>query len=362
VSINSEVQELLPWMINHRRSLHKIPEVCYKEFKTSEYIQKALTELGLSFETVLTGVVVRIKGTDPKRTLGFRADMDALSIEEKNECDYKSEHKGFMHACGHDGHMAILLGLAKYLTKNPPKNNVVLVFQPAEEGGAGAVKMIESGKVCADVYYALHLEPALQTGKFASVAGEMLAGAEQLEITFKGVGRHAQLHDGTRDAILASARFINDVEVLNTKNFIFHTGTIRGGSAMNVVADETSITCTMRFFRDEERQTAHKKIQQLLGDIKEQNVGNGLYQRIGELYVPLINTAKEVEKLQSLPGFVLAEKRFGGEDFAYFVNKYSGALIWVGAKLNGETLHSNKFDFDENALAVGLQIFVKLID
>jgi len=147
MKIDPQIKKLLPSMIEHRRSLHKIPELCYQEIKTTAYLHNALKEIGLPFKTAGTGIVVNIVGTNAKKTIGFRADMDALSIEEKTECEYASQHKGRMHACGHDGHMAMLLGFAQYLKDHPPKDNVVLVFQPAEEGGLGAAKMIQSGLV-----------------------------------------------------------------------------------------------------------------------------------------------------------------------------------------------------------------------
>ena len=357
------LEDLLPWMINHRRNLHKIPEVCHKEFKTSAYLQGILKELGLPFKTVKTGIVVKIDGTapPPRKTLGFRADIDGLNITENTGLEYVSTHPGFMHACGHDGHMSILLGFAKYLTQNPPKHNVVLVFQPAEEGDAGALTMIESGLCDADVFYALHIDPGEPTGTVTACAGPAMAGAEILRITFNGVGRHAQFHNGKQDAILAAAKFLNDIEVLNTADVLFHTGVIKGGEVFNAVAEEAFLDTTLRFYSMQAYNTAIKKIEEVIDDIKKQDIGVGRYEKCAVLYIPVINTASEVEKLKNLPGFIESKRLWVAEDFAFFADKYSGFIAWLGAKTDGESLHSSKFTFDENALLKGVKVFIHLL-
>ena len=359
-----QIVELLPWMIKHRRELHKIPELLYKEVKTSAYLQKVLNkELGFKLTTVGTGIVVKIKGTCPSKTIGFRADMDALPINEEHESDYKSKHKGVMHACGHDGHMAMLLGFAKYLSMNPPVNNVVLVFQPAEEGGGlGAKTMIDSGLIDANVFYGLHIEPMIEVGKFASRKGVMMAGGEFFDVEFEGGSRHARERDGTQDAVFAAAKFIIDAEKLNKNEFIFQVGKNDGGFMAGNIADKAQIKGTMRFFETSDFEKAKETLSFIAKDIEKQNIAKVKIAYTGKVYPPLINTPSEVEKIENLDGFQIKNKIFCIEDMSLYIKKYSGMFIELGAKTDGKNpIHTSKFTFNEKALAVGLQLFKTLL-
>jgi len=354
------MEQIKDWVIQQRRELHKIPELGYKEFKTSAYIQKVLNKLGFKFQTVGTGIVVNIKGTDPKKTIGFRADMDALPIEEQYQSDYKSTHSGVMHACGHDGHMAVLLGWAKYLQMNPPKNNVVLVFQPAEElFGLGAQAMVESGLVRADVFYAIHVQPEYEVGKFDI---KKLAGGELFTVEFTGKGRHACNHDGKDDAILAATRFISDLESLNTKDFIFHVGKINGGDAPTAVADKVVINGTMRYFDTNNLKIAHKKISAVIAEIEKQNLGKATITYDEKRYPPTIPTPKLVDQISKLDGCVGVIETFGSEDFSVFIENFTGAIMYIGAKVDGVPLHNSRFTLNEDALLFGIKLFKKLFE
>jgi len=361
MKIDSDIQKLLPWTIHKRRDLHKIPELAYKEFKTSKYIQSVLTELNLPFTTVGTGVVVRIKGTSPQKTVGFRADIDGLQVKEKTGCAYASTHSGYMHACGHDGHTAVLLGFAKCLTQHPPKNNVVLVFQPAEEGGKGAGTMIESGLCDADVYYALHIDPLLETGKIGCAPGEFMAGRDRFEITVTGLSRHTSLRDGKRDAVLACARLVCETRFLNSADFIFQANIIHGGTAPNVIADTAILTGTVRYFNEKVLQQKYSKLKTIMKSIQATDDVKIKIKIGSSNYPPLVNTQAAFDRIKQFAGFVPMPRRFTAEDFSLFINKYSGALIWLGAKLDGHPLHSNKFNFNENALVNGIQVFKQLL-
>jgi hippurate hydrolase len=284
-----------------------------------------------------------------------------LEIKEKTGCSYSSTHSGLMHACGHDGHTAMLLGFAKYLTKNPPKDNVVLVFQPAEEGGKGAAQMIESGLCDADEFYALHMDPFLETGKIGCAPDEAMAGRDRFEITVSGSSRHASLRDGKRDAVLACARLVCETRYLNGADFIFQANIIQGGTAANIIADTAILTGTVRYFSNKVLQQKYKKLDAIIKAIQATDEVK-IKIKIGDKrYPPLINTRQAVEKIKKLDGFVPASKKFAAEDFSLFINKYSGALIWLGAKVAGFPLHSNKFNFDENALINGVQVFKHLL-
>lgn len=361
MEIDSSVKDILPWMIEIRRDLHRIPELAYKEFKTSEYIQTVLKELNLPFETVGTGIVVRINGSNPKKCLGFRADIDGVEIDEDARCSYASVHTGVMHACGHDGHATMLLGFAKYLAQNPPKNNVVLVFQPAEEGGMGAAGMVESGLCHADVFYALHIDPYLEAGKIGCAPGEFMAGRERFEIKVTGLSRHTSLRDGKQDAVLACARLVCETRYLNSAEFIFQANIIKGGTAANVIADTADLTGTVRYFNNEILQAQYNKLNCIIKAIEATDDVKIKIKIADVKYPPLLNTPEVFDKIKRLDGFVSVPKRFTAEDFSLYIDRYSGALIWLGAKLDGIPLHNNKFDFDENALACGVQVFKQLL-
>lgn len=362
MKISNDVEKLLPWMVKHRRELHKIPEICYQEYKTSGYLQSALRELGLPYETVGTGIVVRVNGSEPVKTIGFRADMDGLTIQEKFESDFKSKHDGYMHACGHDGHMAMLLGYAKYLTENPPKDNICLVFQPAEEGGLGAQKMIDSGKCGADVYYALHIDPMLETGRFASKSGELMAGGAPIEIIFTGESRHASMRNGKQDALLACIKFLSRAEKeLNTKMSMFQPCVIKGGQAENIIADKVVVKGSIRFLNERIFDIMQNRLKTLVHNIKQEKLGRVEISPIDKFYPPLKNSKNAYNQLFTMEGFKLAKPVWGSEDFALFTKKYSGAMIWLGAKsANPHSLHCDSFNFDENAMAVGVQLYKEL--
>jgi N-acetyldiaminopimelate deacetylase len=359
------IMKMQPWLTQIRRELHKIPEICYKEFKTAQLIRSTLDELGLTYKTVKTGTVVHIDGFAPTRTVGFRADIDALRLTEEADIDFKSTHIGYMHACGHDCHAAMLLGLAKYLVANPPRDNVVLVWQPAEEGGNGAQMMIDSGLIDADVYYALHVKPELPVGSFATASGALMAGSQRFVITFRGLSRHAKDHDGTQDAIIAAADFIMEAESLNEKgNLVYHVGTINGGTAVNIVADEVTIDATMRFFNTAVMENAVATLMQIARKMESKNRGQVTVKLRDDTYFPTINTREVAERIKSLDGFVEAEKSWGAEDFSLFTEHYTGAMTWLGAMPSNGTvypIHNNNVTFNEDALAVGVQFFVSVL-
>jgi len=360
MEIRGTVKQRLNLITKVRRDLHKIPEKSREEFDTQAYICGFLSDRKIKYKKIHTGVVADFAGISKDKRIAFRADTDALPIIEKTDVDYKSTN-GFMHACGHDGHTAVLLGFAKYLFQNPPKSDVVLVFQPAEEGGKGAKPMIESGLCDADVYYALHIDPMLETGKIGCAPGEFMAGRERFEITVTGLSRHTSLRDGKRDAVLACARLVCETRYLNGADFIFQANIIQGGTAPNVIADTATLTGTVRYFNEKVLQQKYNKLKAIMRSI-EATDDVKIKIKIGDAsYPPLVNTADAFERIKRLDGFVLTQKRFTAEDFSLFISKYSGALIWLGAKLDGHPLHSNEFNFDENALANGVQVFKQLL-
>jgi len=365
VKVSKEISAMAGWLLSVRRELHKIPEVANQEFKTSAFIKSRLGDLGLEYVAVQTGIVVKIKGSAPTKTIGFRADIDALAIEEMRESDYQSKHKGFMHACGHDMHAAILLGFAKYLCENPPRQNIVLVWQPAEEGGGGGKMMVESGLFGADMFFAVHVNPMLEVGKFTCRSGVSQPGTKRIEIKFKGEGRHAQLRDGTKDALLAGAEFLLLSEKLNTADRLFHVGTFSGGDGANIVSENASARATMRWFDDKDYKEMRAELFGLAKTIEQKNRGKVEIIESPNFCLPIHNTESYVEIIRGIKGYVPPSKHrvFAGDDFSFFIDKFSGAIISLGAQpKTGKTypVHSNMFHANEDALLVGVELFVEL--
>ncbi len=255
---------VLKWFDNlkkYRRDLHKIPELAFMEFKTIKYIKAVLTGFGYTpIEILPTGIKVVLTSPDAQRTIAIRADIDALPIEEDPlSCDFASKHKGFMHACGHDGHTSILLALAGYLMehKNHLKNNIVLIFQPAEEGAGGSMKMIEAGVLKepkVDFIYSSHLSPSYEQGPINISNSTATAGDYPIDIIIHGKSSHAASpHEGT-DAIVIMAQLINMLQsVVSRKNnpldpLVFTIGTVSAGNKRNILADKATLECTIRAF------------------------------------------------------------------------------------------------------------------
>ena len=334
------------YLINTRRYFHSIPELAYNEYKTQAHIVKELKSLGLNLRTVGTGVIARLD-IGKNKTLAFRSDIDALPITEKGDKPYKSKHEGFMHACGHDGHIANLLAFAKYCSLNPEKLscNIVFIFQPAEETEGGAINMIENGALDGvDEIYAIHLDPSLKKGIVGVGSGVSMAGAYEFDITAAGESSHcAEKHKGT-DALHA----LMDV-VLNTYNDIpedikddtvFHCGKISGGVARNIVADSAAANCTLRYFEFSRLKTVLDLID---GNIKKAEQVYGAKFNINMLcnYIPLENSERCIEKVKKQIECVPLPWRFTAEDFAFYLKEIDGCLIWLGTDGGeGRKLHS----------------------
>ncbi len=257
-SINQMQNEMQEW----RRDLHKIPEIGLEEYKTSAYIKKKLKSWSIEFRDGYsnTGIVAWIKGNkgDGKKSIGIRADFDALPMPEKNNFDHKSTEDGMMHACGHDGHTSMLLGAAKYLKENSDFDGVVyFIFQPGEEGFAGGKKMIEDGMFKdfnIDEVYALHNWPELPLGSFGVNSGPMMAAVDEFDIIVKGKGGHAATPQLSIDPIIVSAQIITAVQTIISRSSnpvdkaLISITKIHGGTAYNVIDDEVKLSGTIRTF------------------------------------------------------------------------------------------------------------------
>ncbi|MDD4003214.1 MAG: M20 family metallopeptidase [Clostridia bacterium] len=356
------------YLIKTRRYFHSIPEIAYNEYKTQAQIVKELKNLGLNFRTVGTAVIAKLD-IGKNKTLAFRSDIDALPITEKGEKTYKSKHQGFMHACGHDGHIANLLAFSKYCALNPEKLgcNVVFIFQPAEETEGGAINMIENGALDGvDEIYAIHLDPSLKKGMAGIGSGVSMAGSYVFDITATGESSHcAEKHKGT-DALHALIDVITNIYDDIPENIkddtVFHCGKISGGVARNIVADSAVANCTLRYFEYSQLETVLNLID---CNIKKAEKIYGAKLCINMLcnYIPLENSGRCIEKVKKYIEITPLPRRFTAEDFAFYLKETEGCLIWIGTD-NGEgkKLHSADFDFDESVLLSGLKLFISLAE
>lgn len=362
----------------HRRALHLIPELGFEEFKTQKYLKDALSEYGYEpIEICATGVYVFIEGNSDE-TIAFRSDIDALSIKEENSVDFKSSHDGKMHACGHDGHMATLLGFAKYLTtvENLEKN-VLLVFQPAEEGPGGAKNIVESGilkEKNVKGIFGLHLFPSMPEGTVGTKAGPMMAQTAEVDIDIVGKSGHGAMPHKGIDSVLITAQLLQAYQSIISRNIspmencVLTFGKIEGGSARNIVAESVRIEGTFRAFKKDvfqiicDRITEINKGFELTYDVK-------INTDIRPLYPPVINDSalfegfkNAVEKVdiefQEIEAVMLAE------DFSFYQEAIDGLFFFLGtgSEEKGFTapLHNCRFNFDEKMLVNGVKIYSEL--
>lgn len=362
-----------------RRDLHKIPELGLKEYKTSAYIREKLEGFGITeLETWLeTGVVAVIRGKGKGQAVAFRADMDALPVTEQTGCDFTSEHVGCMHACGHDGHVTVLLGFAKYLQehKDELENDVVLIFQPAEEGPGGAQLLVDAGlfeKHPVRCIIGCHIFPQVPQGKVACRKGAMMARNGEVDVHIYGESAHGAQPQLGHDAVLAAGAVITGLHTILSRNVspldsgVLTFGAIHGGEACNIIAKEVKLEGTMRAFSDEAYETMTKRVQEVASGIaagygcKGEAVFRHMY-RVVDNDPKLVELLQEVagDNYEETPPYMLAE------DFSLYLQKVPGMFFFLGSgneeKGYIHSLHSAQFQFDEEILALGVETYAKLL-
>jgi amidohydrolase len=373
--------ELTEKLVEWRRHIHRNPEPSMEEHETAAYVVDQLAELGLNeVKTGVgqTGVTCMVRGAKGRRTVGLRADMDALEIEERTGATYASQKPGLMHACGHDAHSTCLLGAGAILASMPERvpGNVKLVFQPGEEGAAGALKMINDGCLTAPEVTAiagLHVSPDVPGACIATTHGFMTAQTDNIDMTIRGSAAHAARPDSGIDAIAIAAQAITTIQqfigrhtnALDRKLVTF--GTIHGGTRANILADEVKLVGTMRTVEPAGREALlkflNKDLRKIVGAM-----GGKLSINVAEGYPPLINDHGVVDSIETAVEATIGKERLvsfptpvlGGEDFAYFstVGRIPTGNCRLGTRdeEKGFTheLHTNKFDFDDvECLPVG---------
>ncbi len=384
--IRAEILDLQPQLVEWRRRMHQYPELGFRENITADFIAHKLREWGIDHQTGVakTGVVATIKSNYDGQVLGIRADMDALPILELNQVPYKSRHEGVMHACGHDGHSAIALGIAYYLANNRDKfrGTVKIIFQPAEEGPGGAKPMIEEGVLKnpdVDAIIGLHLWNNLPLGTVGVREGALMAAVECFECQIFGKGGHGAMPDQTIDSIVVGAQIVNSLQTIVSRNIkptesaVVTVGEFHGGTALNVIANTVQMRGTVRYFNPQFENYIGERIEAIVKGICQSH-GAKYDLNYWQLYPPVINNPKIAQLVKSVAlevvetplGVVPECQTMGGEDMSFFLQEIPGCYFFLGAANADKGLnyphHHPRFDFDETALSSGVEIFARCVE
>ncbi len=383
-NLKEEIALLKDEVISIRRELHMYPELGFQEFKTSSLVENYLNELGIEVKTNVakTGVVGVLYGREASKTALLRADMDALPVEELNEVPYKSRNPGIMHACGHDGHVAMLLVAAKVLIRHRDElsGNVKFVFQPSEEKSpGGAIKMIEEGVLenpHVDYAFGIHLGNMFEKGTIALRKGVFMAEADSFKIVISGIGGHGAYPHASVDPILIASNVVLALQTIVSREInpidpvVVTVGKINSGDVSNVIPEKAELLGTVRTLNKNISKDMPFKIERVVKSIAEAYRGNAeLEYDFG--YPPLVNHAEESEFVKRVGELIVGKDKIleapismGGEDMAYFLEKVPGAFFWLGS-MNKEKgfdklFHSQYFDFDENVLPIGVEFHTRI--
>ncbi|MEO0947436.1 MAG: M20 family metallopeptidase [Cyanobacteria bacterium J06641_5] len=384
--IRLEIRNLQPQLVQWRRQLHQYPELGFQEQLTATAIAEKLAAWGISHQTGIakTGIVATVEGQGSGPVLAIRADMDALPVQEENDVPYRSRHEGKMHACGHDGHVAIALGTAKYLADRPQnfRGTVKLIFQPAEEGPGGAKPMIEAGVLRnpdVDAIVGLHLWNNLPLGILGVRSGALMAAVECFRCTVLGKGGHGALPHQTVDSVLVAAQIVTALQAIVARNVnpidsaVVTVGTLEAGTALNVIADTARMSGTVRYFNPDLDGFVRERIESTIAGICQSH-GARYELDYWKLYPPTINDAGMADLIREIalevvetPAGVAPEcQTMGGEDMSYFLQEVPGCYFFLGTANPEKGLayphHHPRFDFDETALGMGVEIFARCVE
>jgi amidohydrolase len=374
-----------------RRDIHAHPELCYEEQRTADVVANRLTEWGIPVVRGLgvTGVVGIVKNGTSDRAIGLRADMDALPMQELNTFDHASRHAGKMHACGHDGHTTMLLGAAHYLSQNRNFDGTVyLIFQPAEEGGAGARHMMDDGlfeRFPMQAVYGMHNWPGIKTGTFGVVAGPMMASSNEFRVVVKGKGGHAaQPHRGI-DPVMVAVQIAQAWQTIISREknpldtAVLSITQIHAGSATNVIPDDAVMIGTVRTFSTEVLDLIERRMHEIADGLAS-GFGAAIDFSFKRNYPPLINhpeqTAFAIEAMRAVVGAdnvdTNVEPTMGAEDFAFMLQEKPGCYVFIG---NGDgdhrtgghglgpcQLHNGSYDFNDHLLPIGASYWARLVE
>lgn len=366
-----------------RRDLHAHPELGFKETRTSGFVAEKLKEFGCEVTTGIgkTGVVASIRNGNAMRSIGLRADMDALPIDEENDFEHRSVYSGKMHACGHDGHTAILLAAARYLAKTRNFDGQVhFIFQPAEEGIGGAQAMIDDGlfeQFPCDSIFGMHNRPGLPVGKFAVRSGPMMAGGAFFDIDITGVGTHGARPEAGVDSVIVAAHVTTALQSIVSRNVkpldscVLSVTKIQAGNAYNVSPQYAKLSGTVRAFSRQVFELIESRMSAIASGVAE-GFGAKANTDFRLIFAPTINDHSEAEFAASICCGIVGEENvnrnpqliMASEDFSFMLEKVPGCYINIG---NGDAdgsceVHNPLYDFNDNALPFGIKFFARLVE
>ena len=384
--IRPEILDLQSDLVQWRRRLHQKPELGFEEHLTADFIEQQLQKWDISYQKAIakTGIVATITSNSSGKVLAIRADMDALPIQEANEVDYRSQHDGKMHACGHDGHTAIALGTAYYLQQHRDlwQGTVKIIFQPAEEGPGGAKPMIEAGVLQnpdVDAIIGLHLWNNLPLGTVGVRPGALMAAVECFRLEIIGKGGHGAMPDQTVDSIVVASQIVNALQTIVSRNVkpldaaVVTVGEFHAGTALNVIADTANLSGTIRYFNPQLEILIGDRLEAIIAGICKMHDAQYKLNH-WQLYPPTINDKAIAELVRSVAmevvetpmGVVPECQTMGGEDMSFFLNEVPGCYFFLGSANPEKELayphHHPRFDFDEAALSMGVEMFVRCVE
>jgi amidohydrolase len=390
MSLRDRIADVLPCCVRVRHDLHRHPELGYDEHRTSAVVMEQLGTIGVAYQSGLakgTGVLAWLPATvdgENAKTVALRADMDALPIHEENSNEYRSTRDGVMHACGHDGHTSILLGAAKVLSEIERPNNVLMLFQPAEEGGAGGKAMCDDGVLDGavmgkpvDQIFGLHGFPMGELGKVYTRNGPMMAAASAFEITVHGKGTHAAYPHFGIDPILVAAHIITALQSITSRNvdpldaMVITIGKVEAGVAHNVIPDSALLIGTLRALTDATDQFGRRRVAEVAENIARA-FGATVEVSFNEGYPVTRNDPNATEIVREIARSALGEDNLqelenpsmGGEDFSFYGQRVPASFFFLGLKPGEQesyaNLHSPTFDFNDDAIPFGIEMMCRL--
>ena len=380
--VYNRIAEFHDDMVAWRRDIHAHPETAFEEHRTSALVAERLASFGIEVHRGLAGTgVVGTLRNGPGPSIGLRADMDALHVPEANEFDHASTNPGRMHACGHDGHTAMLLGAARYLAETRRfRGTVHFIFQPAEENEAGGKRMVEEGlfkQFPVDAVYGMHNWPGLAAGKFAVKAGPVMAASDHFEIIVTGHGAHAAMPHRGIDPVVAAAQMVTALQTISSRTIDPLDGVVvsvtqfHAGDTWNVIPERVMLRGTVRSFRPEVQDQAETALRRIAEGVAAA-FGAGVDLTYQRLYPSTANTVAEAAIATRAAQAVVGEPQvdldpvpsMGAEDFSFMLKEKPGCYVWLGngPGEGGCTLHNPRYDFNDAILPVGASYWAKLVE
>ncbi|KXU31522.1 peptidase M20 [Sphingobium sp. 22B] len=380
--IIEQIAEKQPDLTGWRRTLHAEPEIAFQEHRTSDFVAAKLTEFGIDVHRGLggTGVVGTLR-RGAGGVVGLRADMDALRVTEANDFGHASRVQGQMHACGHDGHVTMLLGAARHLAEHGRfRGTVHFIFQPAEEGEAGGRRMIEEGLFDlfpVDRVFGMHNWPGMPAGHFGVRPGPMMASSDSWEMIVEGAGGHAAMPDTCTDPVIVSAQIVLALQTIVSRNLhpvdsgVVSVTQVHAGDALNVIPGDVVLRGTARSFLPATRDLIERRMGEIARGVAQ--AGNCRVQfRYDRRYPPTVNDASQARFAADVAAALVGEERvdrnpvptMGAEDFAFMLEAKPGAYLFIGngPSDGGRVLHSPHYDFNDAILPVGASYWVRLVE